>query len=237
MQPSELHTLTVVDDVDALGPQRVHGEGQPLLGGGGGVLRLRLGRRLEGVDQELVVGHRVGRLRALGSLIQFGPDALEPRLADAYLARREQGADVDVGLHKLDAEHRSALTVLDGQAIELGIERQQVDADAVDRYPRLELLRQQTDGLGEHLLLQPVGIEQGKATGQQGDQRYCEHDGGDGGPFEESFHRFFLNDIQRAGHRATSGRRDDASRQGQWSFGQPCRAFWTVRYTRQTVRG
>lgn len=158
--------MFVIADVDVLGSKLVHNERQFL------ALRLllRIGFlgslvRLEGINDELVVGYGVDGVVAV--VMQFGAQPLNTCFADADLAV-EQRPEVNISLQIVHLEHLALLAVFDTQPVELGIECQQVDAYAVNQDGGLQFVFQDIGSALEQLLLEECRIDDEESYNKQG---------------------------------------------------------------------
>ena len=176
-QRPQVYAVAVEHQLDALQRHLVQRQLQLFafrglrLSGGLGLLVL-----LEGIDDKLEIGHGIGRQRVLGHLMQLGPDTLHLDLGHHDLVV-QQSHDVDVGLQLFHLQHRPLLAVLYAQPEEMGVQRQQVNADAVYLDLRLQLVSKHLRSLVQQLLLQPLRIQHCESCHQQHyyqpDQRCC----------------------------------------------------------------
>ncbi len=111
-------------------------------------------RGLQRIEHELVVGSRVGP----------GLEELRPKTLDAHLFQpnllTEQGPQADLGVQQLQAEHRSALTVLHTQVVEAHVVAEEAEAHAVDLHLRLQFLLQHLRGVDQTTVLHRRSVEQ-----------------------------------------------------------------------------
>ena len=127
---------------------------------------------LEGVEDELVVRHGVDGVVA--DVVDLGMDALEACLFDAYDTVDDERPEVGLDLEEVGTQEGPLLAVLDIESVELGIERDEVDADAVNIDTRLELLLKHGLGTTDELVLDGRGIDEAESCNEQDDYQYDE---------------------------------------------------------------
>ena len=174
-ESTEREAVLVELHVDVLGGETAHGEGNLLL------LFLQLLAHgflvgvvvtLEGVEDELVVRHGVDGVVA--DVVDLGMDALEACLFDAYDTVDDERPEVGLDLEEVGTQEGPLLAVLDIESVELGIERDEVDADAVNIDTRLELVLKHGLGTTDELVLDGRGIDEAESCNEQDDYQYDE---------------------------------------------------------------
>ena len=136
--------MLVIVDVDALKPYAVYVEGQLtfMLGSicyGYAVLsHLFL---LKGIDDKLIVSHRVGV-----GLEQQGFQAFYLGVGHLHLVIH-QPPEIDMNAQLLKVQHLTMLAVLNGDAEEVDVLTEETDAKMIDLHLGLQLVLEQRDSL------------------------------------------------------------------------------------------
>ena len=142
-----------------------------LLGPCGG--RQGVGHRLflpEGIDDKLIVGHRVGR-----RLIEMGMEPPDGGRRHAHLLA-QQGHPLKADGEQVETQHLALLAVLDADTAQQDALREEAHADTVDAHRRLQLLAKQTGGIAHQPVLKRTGVKD-KGEHHQQCNNSCHHDG------------------------------------------------------------
>ena len=132
---------------------------------------LRLGLRLlervaiEGIDDELPVGHAVTRRLVEGSL-----HILDMHLGDTHLMVQERH-EVDIGCNLSHLQEQTLLTVFDIEALQAYVPAEEVEIQVFNSDTRLQLLREVCHHTRHHLVLYIGGIQ--RDGGNQEEHQHC----------------------------------------------------------------